>query len=85
MDTIFVPITCIGCKRHSAMSFSKRDVERKLDSGEPIALHCSYDDVTWDAASHERLEIMKFALEAEVVSRIAMPSAPIDRSGAAIA
>jgi hypothetical protein len=85
MDTIFVPITCIGCRRHSAMSFSKRDVKRKLDAGEPIALHCSYDDVTWDAASRERLEIMKFVMEAEVVSRIAMVREPIDRSRAAIA
>jgi hypothetical protein len=85
MDTIFVPITCIGCKRHSAMSFSKPDVKRKLETGEPIALHCSYDDVTWDAASLERLEIMKFVIEAEAVCRISMVRAPVDRSRAAMA
>jgi hypothetical protein len=85
METIYVPITCIGCKRHSAMSFSRRDVKRKLDTGAPIALHCSYDDVTWDAASLERIEIMKFVMEAEAVSRIAMMRGPGDRSRAATA
>ena len=85
MHTIFVPITCIACKRHSAMSFSKRDVKHKLETGEAIALHCPYDEVTWDAASRERLEIMKFVMEDEVVSRIALVRAPLDRPRAAIA
>jgi hypothetical protein len=69
MESIFVPITCSVCKRHSALSVSRLEIKRKLETGEPIELRCAYDDVTWDATSRERLQIMKLSIENDVVVR----------------
>ncbi len=69
METLFVPITCSVCKRHSALSVSRREIKRKLQTGEPIELRCAYDDMTWDATSKERLQIMKLSIENDVVDR----------------
>jgi len=73
MDTIYVPIICIACKRHSAISVSKREMKRKLTNNEQIELHCAYDDVTWDASSRQRLDIMKIVIEDDTVSRVVKP------------
>jgi hypothetical protein len=70
MEAIFVPITCSVCKRHSALSVSRREIKRKLESGEPIELRCAYDDVKWDATSKERVQIMKLSIENDVVDRL---------------
>ena len=70
MEAIFVPITCSVCKRHSAISVARREIKRKLESGEPIELRCAYDDVTWDATSRERLQIMKLSIENDAVDRL---------------
>ena len=70
MDAIFVPITCSVCKRHSALSVSKYEIKRKLETGEPIELRCAYDEVKWDATSQERLQIMKLSMEDDTVDRM---------------
>ena len=82
MEALFVPITCSVCKRHSALSLSRREVKRRLETGEPIELRCAYDEVTWDATSKERLQIMKLAIENDVVDRfmprrVSEPGAPL--------
>lgn len=83
MEAIFVPITCNVCKRHSALSVSKYVIKRKLETGEPIELRCAYDDVTWDATSRERLQIMKLSMENDTVDRTMMGRRGIDRQGSA--
>jgi hypothetical protein len=84
MEAIFVPITCSVCKRHSAVSVPKLEVKRKLESGEPIELHCGYDDVKWDATSVERLQIMKLSMENDAVDRVMSWPRRIDRQGVAM-
>lgn len=69
METIFVPITCIVCKRHSALPLSSAEIRQRLDSGAPIELRCAYDDVTWDAASRERLQLMRLLIENDAVDQ----------------
>ncbi|HEV7614271.1 MAG TPA: hypothetical protein VGO37_20515 [Steroidobacteraceae bacterium] len=83
MEAIFVPITCNVCKRHSALSVSKYDIKRKLETGEPIELRCAYDDVKWDATSRERLQIMKLSMENDTVDRMMMGRRRIERQGSA--
>jgi hypothetical protein len=83
MEAIFVPITCNVCKRHSALSVSKYDIKRKLETGEPIELRCAYDDVKWDATPRERLQIMKLSMENDTVDRIMVCRPRIDRQGSA--
>src|SRR6202049_1535088 len=83
MDAIFVPITCSVCKRHSAVSVSKLEIKRKLETGEAIELRCAYDEVKWDATSKERLQIMKLSMENDTVDRVMSWPRRIDRQGAA--
>jgi hypothetical protein len=83
MEAIFVPITCNVCKRHSAVSVSKLEIKRKLETGEPIELRCAYDEVKWDATSMERLQIMKLSMENDAVDRMMSWPRRIDRQGAA--
>jgi hypothetical protein len=84
MEAIFVPITCSVCKRHSAVSVSKHEIKRKLETGEAIVLRCAYDDVAWDATSKERLQIMKLSMEDDSVDRMMSWPRRIDRQGIAI-
>ncbi len=84
MEAIFVPITCSVCGRHSALSVSKHEIKRKLETGEPIDLRCAYDEVTWEATSKERLQIMKLSMENDAVDRIRWGRAHTDRQGTAI-
>lgn len=79
MEAIFVPITCSVCRRHSALSVSKHDIKRKLETGEPIELHCAYDEVKWDATSKERLQIMKLSMENDTVDRMMVRRGRFDR------
>jgi hypothetical protein len=81
MDTIFVPITCLVCRRHSALSLSKSEIKQKLDSGEAIELHCAYDDVKWDATSRERVQMMKLSVENDVVNRALLKHPRIQPQG----
>ena len=83
MEAIFVPITCSVCKRHSALSVSKHEIKRKLETGEPIELRCAYDDVKWDATSRERLQIMKLSMENDTVDRVRLGRGRIDWQGTA--
>jgi hypothetical protein len=83
MDAIFVPITCSVCKRHSALSVSKYEIKRKLETGEPIELRCAYDEVTWDATAKERLQIMKLSMENDTVDRMMWGPHRADRQGTA--
>ena len=83
MEAIFVPITCSVCKRHSALSVSKHDIKRKLQTGEPIELRCAYDDVEWEATSKERLQIMKLSMENDTVDRMMVVRGRTDRHGTA--
>lgn len=83
MEAIFVPITCSVCRRHSALSVSKYEIKRKLETGEPIELRCAYDEVKWEATSKERLQIMKLSMENDTVDRIMWGRHRADRQGSA--
>jgi hypothetical protein len=85
MDIIYVPITCAVCKRHSAMSLSKSEIKEKLATGEPIELHCGYDEEKWDASSKERLLMMKLCLESDAVKRVMSKYPQIQPTGMAAA
>jgi hypothetical protein len=69
METIFVPLICSCCKRHSVVSFARIALKRLLVSGEAIELRCAYDDHTWDASAEERDWILKLARENDAVER----------------
>ena len=84
MEAIFVPITCTVCKRNSALSVSKHDIKRKLETGDPIELCCAYDEVKWDATPRERLQIRKLSMEDDTVDRMKWGSAYTERQGSAI-
>ena len=70
METIFIPVVCKACNRHSVVSFARIELKRRLASSDSIELRCAYDDHTWAASSHERLRILKLARESDAVDRI---------------
>ena len=70
METIFIPVVCKACNRHSVVSFARIDLKRRLASSDSIELRCAYDDHIWGASSHERLRILKLARESDDVDRI---------------
>jgi hypothetical protein len=77
METIFVPLICNACKRHSVVSFTRTELKRLLVSGDPIELRCAYDDHAWDASARERDRILKLARENDAVERITLMSSGI--------
>ncbi len=77
METIFVPVICNSCKRHSVVSFARIELKRRLASSDSIELRCAYDDHTWDASSRERDRILKLARENDAVERITLRHAGV--------
>jgi hypothetical protein len=77
METIFVPVICNSCKRHSVVSFARIELKRRLASSDSIELRCAYDDHTWDASSRERDRILKLARENDAVERISLRRAGV--------
>jgi hypothetical protein len=77
METIFVPVICNACKRHSVVSFARIELKRRLASSDSIELRCAYDDHTWDASSRERDRILKLARENDAVERITLRRAGV--------
>jgi hypothetical protein len=72
METIFVPVICNSCKRHSVVSFARIELKRRLAGSDSIELRCAYDDHTWDASPRERDRILKLARDNDAVERIAL-------------
>lgn len=72
METIFVPVICNSCKRHSVVSFARIELKRLLASSDSIELRCAYDDHTWHASSRERDRILKLARENDALERITL-------------
>ena len=70
METIFIPVICKACNRHSVVSFARIELKRRLAAGDTIELRCVYDDHTWDASSQERFRILKLVRENDAVDRI---------------
>ena len=70
METIFIPVICKACNRHSVVSFARIELKRRLAGSDPIELRCAYDDHTWDASSQERFRILKLVRENDAVDRI---------------
>jgi hypothetical protein len=70
METIFIPVICKECNRHSVVSFARIELKRRLASSDSIELRCAYDDHTWAASSQERFRILKLARENDAVDRI---------------
>lgn len=71
MERIFVPFTCGVCHRHSARSFPRSEIQRKLETREVIQLRCAYDDIAWDASPSERMLMMKLLIEHDAIRRLA--------------
>jgi hypothetical protein len=71
METIFVPVICNSCKRHSVVSFARVELKRLLGDGDSIELRCAYDDHAWAASSRERDRMLKLVRENDAVERIA--------------
>lgn len=72
METIFVPVICNSCKRHSVVSFARIELKRLLVSGNSIELRCAYDDHTWDASLRQRDRILKLVRDNDAVERITL-------------
>ena len=72
METIFVPVICNSCKRHSVVSFARTELKRRLAISDSIELRCAYDDHTWYASSRERDRILKLARENDALEHITL-------------
>jgi hypothetical protein len=70
METIFIPVVCEACKRHSVVSFARIELKRRLASSDSIELRCAYDDHSWEASSQELVRILKLVRENDAVDRI---------------
>ena len=68
-DTVFVPITCAGCLRTSALGLATSELEQKLFAGESIELRCGFDGRTWEASPRERARVAKFYEENKAIPR----------------
>jgi hypothetical protein len=69
MDSLFVPITCRACKRHSAMCFSRAELRQKLEHREVIEFRCVYDDHGWATGFRERMQLTRWLNESEATAR----------------
>ena len=66
-NVLYAPIHCAQCDRRSFCALSVRETQKKLKTGEPIELHCGFDEHVWIAEARERTVFARLLMENERV------------------